>query len=67
MKTSNLTVGTTEMESIAKAGISPPNKKIQVDNPDQFTEGDEDEFDIPLDADLDNLDGIGLDDDDDDF
>ena len=56
-----------ETEAIALAGISPPNKKTLVDNPDQFTEGDEDGFDMPLDDDLDTLDTIGLDDDDDDF
>ena len=67
MKTSNLTVSIEEMETIALAATSPPNKKIQADNPNQFTEGDDDDFDIPLDADLDNLDGIGLEDDDDDF
>lgn len=67
MKTSNLTAGSKDMEAIALSGITPPKKKIEVDNPGQFPPGDEDEFDLSLDDDLDNLDDIGLDDDDDDF
>ena len=67
MKTSNLTASSKEMEANTLSGISPPKKKIDVDNPGQFNEGDEDEFDLSLDDGLDNLDDIGLDDDEDDF
>lgn len=67
MKTSNLTASSTEMEANALSGISPPKKKIEVDNPGQFTEGDDDEFDLSLDDGLENLDDIGLDEDEEDY
>ena len=62
MKTSKMTAGI-EAEETSITNIIPPKKRTEVEEPEQFTDED-DEFDIPLDDDLDPLEGLELDDDD---
>lgn len=67
MKTSILIASSRDLNSVAVTGISPPNKKVELDTPEKFTGGDEDDFDLPLNDDLDNFNDLGFDEDDDDF
>ena len=62
METSKMTAGT-EAENTSFASIIPPKKRTEVERPEQFTDEDDD-FDIPLDNDLDPLEDLDLDDDD---
>ena len=62
MKTSKITAISNEREA-ASYGHIPGKKRAEVNEPEDFTE-DDDEFDIPLDADLEPLDDLELDDDD---
>ena len=62
MKTSKTTAGT-EAGDASITNVIPPKKRTEVEKPGQFTD-DDDDFDIPLDDDLDPLEDLDLDDDD---
>ena len=61
MKTSKKTANT-EAEETSLIDALPPKRKNEVERPGDFA-GEDDDFDLPLDDDLDSLDDLELDDD----